>query len=101
MKQNPNQRSVIIHSSGRGVITKDELLLATKKLGNERNLTPFILFAHFVTNADGDSFDFSPKQFEAKTGISADRWRNAFSELIKKGYLVINESGENRFDFYT
>lgn len=68
-----------------------ELMEACKNL-NGSALKLFIYFSGF---SPYEEFNFSPKIFCERYGVSMSSEKNAFSELLQKGYLKQIES-----DFY-
>lgn len=100
-----NQRTIeIVSSSGTntvskpyGIVTRREQQIAYHILDDKRNSTPIMLFFELALHQNGHKSDFSPASLSKQYGISADRWRKAFSILVDKGYLT--ETGRNHYIF--
>lgn len=57
----------------------------------------FKLYLYIASNSNDYTFDYSPQHFSEVYGVSLQRARDAFKELIKEGYLI--ETDSHRYEF--
>lgn len=68
---------------------------ASKELGG----VAFKLYIYFATNSNDYSFDYSPQHFANTYGVGLTASRDAFRELIKKGYLTESATNSHYYTF--
>lgn len=66
--------------------------------GKELNGVAFKLYCYFLSNENNFNLVFSPKDFTNNYGGSIKSAQAAFTELVEKGYIVLEKG--NRFRFY-
>ena len=97
-----NQRKIVINRvmpSG----TKEAYLCAYMKnieaaAQNLKGEVAFKVYIYLLGNGNNFGVWFSPELIAKRYGVSADRIRKCFKELVEKGYLV--EEGHNLYQFY-
>lgn len=105
MSSYPNQNTFLINKeevkrdSGklRPYLTAyiDTIQTAAKNLmGNS-----FKLYIYLLSNANGYTSAFSPKDVADKYGCSVDSVRNAFKTLVSKGYLTLIKGTKTKYIF--
>ena len=100
----PNQRSIRINktkvekSSGLAFacIYKENILEA---MGNLKNST-FKVWLYLASNKNNYNLEYSPAYLSKVINISIQTAKNAFNELLNKGYLIKDETNKYRYDFY-
>ncbi|MBE7016358.1 MAG: hypothetical protein E7417_06045 [Ruminococcaceae bacterium] len=94
----PNQRVVNIH---REPINTDFLGIKNENWQYAaRDLKPFgcMLYLYLAANRDNFKLALSPAAVRQAIGMAQSTYRDQFSILLEKGYLV--QTGGNTFDFY-
>ena len=94
----PNQRVVNIH---REPINTDFLGIKNENWQYAaRDLKPFgcMLYLYLAANRDSFKLALSPAAVRQAIGMAQSTYRDQFSILLEKGYLV--QTGGNTFDFY-
>lgn len=99
----PNQKIVKVNrekvikglSNGRLFLVayQDNLMGAMKNLSH----TAFKVYLYFLLQKDGYSVAFSPEYLHKSANMCKDTARNAFKELVSKGYIDENDRG---YEFY-
>lgn len=97
-----NQRKIVINRvmpSG----TKEAYLCAYMKnieaaAQNLKGEVAFKVYIYLLGNGNNFGVWFSPELIAKRYGVSADRIRKCFKELVEKGYLI--EEGHNLYQFY-
>jgi hypothetical protein len=67
-----------------------------------RNTTPtgFKLYMYFISNKDNFKFAFSSAHFAETYGCSTKSAKEAFNELVAKGYLTLIEGAKTSYVFH-
>ena len=94
----PNQRIVTIHREHPKQnflgIQNDNWQYAARDLGAHA----LMLYLYFAANANNYTLALSPHHLQNTIGMPQSTYRDQFTKLITKGYLV--QRGKNSYDFY-
>ena len=94
----PNQRIVTIHREHPKQnflgIQNDNWQYAARDLGAHA----LMLYLYFAANANNYTLALSPQDIQNTIGMPQSTYRDQFTKLITKGYLV--QRGKNSYDFY-
>ena len=94
----PNQRIVTIHREHPKQnflgIQNDHWQYAARDLGAHA----LMLYLYFAANANNYTLALSPQDIQNTIGMPQSTYRDQFTKLITKGYLV--QRGKNSYDFY-
>lgn len=95
----PNQRLVTVHreraQSDFLGIKNENWQAAARDLGAHA----LMLYLYFASNANGFTLALSPAAIRQAVGMPTSTFRDQFSKLIDRGYLVRRGNG-NTYDFY-
>lgn len=105
MATNPNQRMVITHrtmpqrESGKPYLAVycENIARASRTLSGE---VAFKLYLYLLSNQDNYKFSFSPQAFSNEYGVSADRTRKVWEQLMEAGYIKRSTNSAATFEFY-
>lgn len=75
-------------------IQNDNWMAAARDLGAHA----LMLYLYFAANADGYTLALSPAALQEAIGMPRSTYREQFTKLVSKGYLV--KTSENTFSFY-
>ena len=95
----PNQRLVTVHreraQSDFLGIKNENWQAAARDLGAHA----LMLYLYFASNANGFTLALSPAAIRQAVGMPQSTYRDQFTKLIDRGYLVRRGNG-NTYDFY-
>ena len=95
----PNQRVIKIH---REKVESDFLGIKNENwqyAARDLNAHGLLLYLYLAANADNFSLALSPAACRQATGMPPSTYRDQFTKLVDKGYLVQRGEG-NIYDFY-
>ena len=95
----PNQRLIAIHRERAASdflgIKNDNWQAAARDLGAHA----LMLYLYLASNADGFTLALSPAAIRQAVGMPQSTYRDQFTKLIDRGYLV-QRGDSNTYDFY-
>ena len=95
----PNQRLIAIHRERAASdflgIKNSHWQAAARDLGAHA----LMLYLYFASNANGYMLALSPAAIRQAVGMPQSTYRDQFTKLIDRGYLV-QRGGSNTYDFY-
>lgn len=94
----PNQRVITVH---REAVKSDFLGIKNENwqsASRDLGAHALRLYLYLAANADNYEFALSPADIRQRIGMPTSTYRDQFSILVDKGYLV--QSGSNKYDFY-
>lgn len=97
----PNQKTIQIKKSSKReknffIIQNSNLEVAMYNL----KTNSFKLYIYLANNKDGYTFDFYPCDFERIANVSPGTYRDAFCDLMNKGYILKHKNKDNYYMFF-
>lgn len=97
----PHQRTIKVKRSSDKAL-KDFFKISNKNLQiamYNLKTNSFKLYCYLCDNSNGYEFDLYPCDFQRIAHVSDDTYRNAFKDLIEKGYLVPHKEKKETYMF--
>ena len=97
----PNQRTIKIHK--KPVVSGNFTTIsvsATMHAMHDLSYSAYMLYSYLSLNADKYEFYLSKEFLCNNTALTRNTYYKAFDELEEKGYLVLRQGYDTKYDFY-